>query len=150
MNKNKLLVILLITFGIVTLLALFMLTFVNHELKAYSKAAALSVNETEKSLEEFELLIKAETSDYSYYRDIAKGFLPSFNYHLVTSSRLAMKYNDYYWDIYSPAKDSMRIAIVKFIEVKDQESYEEALKSFNTEMQNYGLVVDYLEEIEMK
>ena len=150
MNKNTLLVILLITFGIVTLLALFMLTFVNHELKAYSKAAALSVNETEKSLEEFELLIKAETSDYSYYRDIAKGFLPSFNYHLVTSSRLAMKYNDYYWDIYSPAKDSMRIAIVKFIEVKDQESYEEALKSFNTEMQNYGLVVDYLEEIEMK
>lgn len=150
MNKNKLLVILLITFGIVTLLALFMLTFVNHELKAYSKAAALSVNETEKSLEEFELLIKVETSDYSYYRDIAKGFLPSFNYHLVTSSRLAMKYNDYYWDIYSPAKDSMRIAIVKFIEVKDQESYEEALKSFNTEMQNYGLVVDYLEEIEMK
>ena len=150
MNKNTLLVILLITFGIVTLLALFMLTFVNHELKAYSKAAALSVNETEKSLEEFELLIKAETSDYSYYRDIAKGFLPSFNYHLVTSSRLAMKYNDYYWDTYSPAKDSMRIAIVKFIEVKDQESYEEALKSFNTEMQNYGLVVDYLEEIEMK
>lgn len=151
MKKIKIATILSIVFGVIAFLALFSMIFLNNELEQYSQAAALSVNETEKSLEEFELLVEEETSDYSYYRDIAQGFLPSFNYHLKTSDHFVLaKYKDFYWDKYTPVKDSMRTAIANFTKVTDQEDYEEALKDFKTEMENFGTAVDYLENKEFK
>lgn len=148
MKKTK---ILSIVFGVIAFLALFSMVFLNNELEKYSQAAALSVNETEKSLEEFELLVEEETSDYSYYRDIAQGFMPSFNYHLITSDHFVLaKYKDFYWDKYTPVKDSMRNAVWNFTKVTEQEDYEEALKDFKTELENFGVVVDYLENKEFK
>ena len=97
MKKIKIATILSIVFGVIAFLALFSTIFLNNELEKYSQAAALSVNRTEKSLVEFELLIEEETSDYSYYRDIAQGFMPSFNYHLVTSDQFVIaKYKDFH------------------------------------------------------
>lgn len=150
MGKSKISYSLAVSFGIVATIALTMLLIVHNDLQEYSKAAALSVNETEKGLEEFERLIEVEALDYSYYQDVATGFLYSFNYHLVTSSRFAAKYNDYYWDTYSPAKDAMRDAIAEFIEVEDQEAYEEALEKFYIEKKRYGVVVDHFEAVELK
>jgi hypothetical protein len=148
MKKTK---ILSIIFGVIAFLALFSMVFLNNELEKYSQAAALSVNETEKSLEEFELLVEEETSDYSYYRDIAQGFIPSFNYHLITSDHFVLaKYKDFYWDKYTPVKDSMRNAVWNFTKVTNQADYEEALKDFKTELENFGTAVDYLENKEFK
>ena len=44
----------------------------------------------------------------------------------------------------------MRTAIANFTKVTNQEDYEEALKDFKTELQNFGVVVDYLESKEFK
>jgi hypothetical protein len=151
MKKIKASAILSIVFGVIAILALFSMVFLNNELEKYSQSAALSVNRTEKSLVEFELLIEEETSDYSYYRDIAQGFLPSFNYHLYTGDDFVIaKYKDFYWDKYTPVKDSMRTAIANFTKVTDQEDYEKALKDFKNELENFGTAVDYLENKEFK
>lgn len=148
MKKTK---ILSIVFGVIAFLALISMIFLYNELEKYSQAAALSVNETEKSLVEFEMLIEEETSDYSYYRDIAQGFMPSFNYHLITSDHFVVaKYKDFYWEKYNPVKDSMRTAVWNFTKVTNQEDYEEALKDFKTEVENFGVIVDYLESKEFK
>lgn len=148
MKKTK---ILSIVFGVIAFLALISIIFLYNELEKYSQAAALSVNETEKSLVEFEMLIEEETSDYSYYRDIAQGFMPSFNYHLITSDHFVVaKYKDFYWEKYNPVKDSMRTAVWNFTKVTNQEDYEEALKDFKTEVENFGVIVDYLESKEFK
>lgn len=150
MKKTKISTVLSIAFGVIAFLALFSLIFLNKDLEQYSQSAALSANLTEKSLVEFELLVEEESSDYSYYRDVAQGFLPSFNYHLITSDLFVIKYEDFYWDKYTPVKDSMRNAIFNFTEVTDQAAYEKALKDFKVELKNFGAAVDYLEDKEFK
>lgn len=148
MKKTR---ILSIAFGVIAFLALLIIIYLNNELEKYSQSAALSVNETEKSLEEFELLVEEKTSDYSYYRDIAQGFMPSFNYHLITSDHFVLaKYKEFYWEKYNPVKDSMRNAVWNFTKVTDQKDYEEALKDFKTELENFGVAVDYLENKEFR
>lgn len=44
----------------------------------------------------------------------------------------------------------MRSAIANFTKVTDLEDYEEALKDFKAELENFGTAVDYLEDKEFK
>lgn len=148
MKKIGLRGILFIILVFITVYSLFSYIFIKQENERYTKGAFFSSIEVERSLEEFEALIETENDDYTYYNHIAKGFLPSLSYHLVTSDRLVDKYEDFFWDTYYPLGDSLRRAVGNFTRVNDKESYESAKKEFKQELIKYRKAVKTLEQLD--
>jgi hypothetical protein len=145
LGVSRILCILLV---LVTVFSVSSYIFFKQDIARYSKGAVLSSTEVEKSLEEFETLIEIETDDYTYYNNLAAGFVPSLNYHIITSNRFINKYDDFYWETYEPLSDSIRHSANNFTKVNDKESYESARKEFKQELEKYSEAVKTLKDLD--
>lgn len=116
--------------------------------EVYNHSAALAITEIEKGLQEFEILIMADSSDLNYYKNIAKGFSPAFYNHGSTVDRYVVKYESFYLEDYSISRDSIRQAVFDFTKIKSQEDLTTTREVFLAEYEKFKDVVETIEEME--
>lgn len=115
---------------------------------SFDKSAALAITEMEKGLREFEELIMTESSDLTYYKNIAKGYSLGFGYHTYTVDRYVGKYDPFYLEDYSESRDDIRGAVFAFTKIESQEELTASREAFLTEYEEFKGIVETLQEME--